>query len=146
MRRVPVPPLGRDSGTGRVCVGQEWPAERNRQPSLAPEYATTDGGCNLRRAHMACGLLPNVLSAAQPLSGVLTSSTRRWTTFMTDKRIFHRLSGQELMTLRREAGLTQAELAQRAGIGRQTVIAWEKKALIDPWGWAPRRMMEALGI
>ena len=65
---------------------------------------------------------------------------------MPDPRIFFRLSGRDLPAFRRERGLTQAELARIAGIGRQTVIVWKGKAVVNPWGWAPRRMLDALGV
>ena len=65
---------------------------------------------------------------------------------MTDPRSFHSLTGQDLAALRREAGLTQAELAQRAGIGRHAVIYWEQKPVVDPRAWAPCRMLDALSV
>jgi len=65
---------------------------------------------------------------------------------MPDPRTFPHLSGQDLAALGRKAGPTQAELARRAGTGRQSVICWEKKLLVDQWGWAPKRMIEVLGV
>ena len=61
-------------------------------------------------------------------------------------RTFPSLSGQELAALRREAGLTQTQLALLAGIGRHAVSYWETKASVDPRGWAPEKMFEVLGI
>jgi DNA-binding transcriptional regulator YiaG len=56
------------------------------------------------------------------------------------------LSGQELATLRRGAGLTQVQLAQAAGIGRQAVSYWERKVKVGPRNWAPKRMLKVLGV
>jgi DNA-binding transcriptional regulator YiaG len=50
------------------------------------------------------------------------------------------LSGQDLAALRRKAGLTQAQIAQAAGISRHAVSYWETKARVAPRGRAPRRM------
>lgn len=44
------------------------------------------------------------------------------------------------------AGLTQAALAQRAGIGRHAVSYWECRDRLDLRGWAVLRMLKALGI
>ncbi len=65
---------------------------------------------------------------------------------MPDPRTVPRLSGQDLAALRREAGLTQAELARAAGLGRPAVIYWEKKPRVNPWRWAPQRIMETLEV
>jgi transcriptional regulator with XRE-family HTH domain len=56
------------------------------------------------------------------------------------------LSGQELAALRRGAGLTQVQLAQTAGIGRHAVSYWESRAKVNPWSWAPKRMLDVLGV
>ncbi len=57
------------------------------------------------------------------------------------------LTGAELRRLRRAAGLTQAALAARAGVHRETVGNWEAKAgpLQARWGIV-RRFLDALGI
>lgn len=57
------------------------------------------------------------------------------------------LIGAELRRLRRAAGLTQAALAARAGVHRETVGYWEAKAgpLKARYG-AVRRFLDALGI
>ncbi len=54
-------------------------------------------------------------------------------------------SGLELASRRRRAGLTQKQLAKRAGVSRFTVSYWEALPGLDPDGWAVRRMAEALG-
>jgi transcriptional regulator with XRE-family HTH domain len=56
------------------------------------------------------------------------------------------MTGAELRAHRKAAGLTQAALAQRAGIGRHAVSYWECRDRLDLRGWAVRRMFEALGI
>ncbi|WP_041527136.1 helix-turn-helix domain-containing protein [Paracoccus aminophilus] len=53
--------------------------------------------------------------------------------------------GKELAARRKAAGLTQAELAQRAGVGRSAVQYWERAPRLDARGWAVRRMADALG-
>lgn len=52
--------------------------------------------------------------------------------------------GAELAARRRAAGLTQAELGQRAGCGRSAVQYWERRWQIDPASWAVRAMAKAL--
>jgi len=57
------------------------------------------------------------------------------------------LTGAELRRLRREAGLTQADLAARAGVHRETVGYWEAKAGPIPCRWGTvRRFLDALSI
>lgn len=56
-----------------------------------------------------------------------------------------RPSGTELAARRKAAGLTQAELAQRAGCGRSAVQYWERLDRLDPAAWAVKAMAEALG-
>ncbi|SMO69748.1 HGGxSTG domain-containing protein [Paracoccus laeviglucosivorans] len=41
------------------------------------------------------------------------------------------MTGNELATLRRRAGLSQAVLAKRAGVSRQTISYWENKPALD---------------
>jgi DNA-binding XRE family transcriptional regulator len=65
---------------------------------------------------------------------------------MSHPRTYSRLTGQELAALRREAGMTQTQLALLAGFGRHAVSYWETKPTVDPRGWAPKRMFEVLGI
>lgn len=56
-------------------------------------------------------------------------------------------TGAELRRLRRAAGLTQAALAARAGVHRETVGNWEAKAGPLPCRYgAVRRFLDALGI
>lgn len=52
-------------------------------------------------------------------------------------------TGAELAAARNGAGLSQVALAAKARIGRQSVSYWEGKPMIDPRGWAVRRMAEA---
>lgn len=46
------------------------------------------------------------------------------------------MTGAELAAIRKAAGLSQTELAQRAGIGRHAVSYWECKAKLDRRSWA----------
>ena len=64
----------------------------------------------------------------------------------TKQRTYAQLSGPELAQLRRNAGLTQTELAQATGIGRHAVSSWENKDVVDLDQIAPRRMFAVLGI
>lgn len=54
-------------------------------------------------------------------------------------------SGDWLKSLRKSAGLSQAQLAAKAGIGREAVSYWERTPAVDLRGWAPKRMLHALG-
>ena len=56
------------------------------------------------------------------------------------------MTGAELGAHRKAAGLTQAQLAQAAGIGRHAVSYWESKPSVNPWSGAPKRMLEMLGV
>lgn len=53
--------------------------------------------------------------------------------------------GKELAARRRAAGLTQIQLAQRAGVGRTAVQYWEAAQQLDPHGWAVGCMAKVLG-
>ena len=53
-------------------------------------------------------------------------------------------SGAELAARRKAAGMTQAQLAAKAGIGRCAVSYWETRPNLDPRGWAVLRMAKAL--
>lgn len=64
----------------------------------------------------------------------------------SDERTFERLSGRELAELRRKADLTQAQLAQAAGIGRHAVSYWELKERVDERVQASQRMLAVLGV
>jgi DNA-binding XRE family transcriptional regulator len=55
------------------------------------------------------------------------------------------MTGAELRAARKAAGLTQAAMAERVGVSRDTVQYWEAKPLICRWG-AGKRMAEALGF
>lgn len=56
------------------------------------------------------------------------------------------MTGADLAAIRKAAGLSQTELAQRAGIGRHAVSYWECKPQVDRCAWALRRMAEVLGL
>jgi transcriptional regulator with XRE-family HTH domain len=56
------------------------------------------------------------------------------------------MTGAELASLRKAAGLSQTALAQRAGIGRHAVSYWECKTRIYRTGWAVKRILSALGL
>lgn len=56
------------------------------------------------------------------------------------------MTGAELAAIRKAAGLTQAQLAQRAGFERRTVLYWEHKPFLDPRSAAVRRFAEILGV
>lgn len=57
------------------------------------------------------------------------------------------MTGAELRSLRRAAGLTQAALADRAGVHRETVGSWEAKAGPLPCRWGTvRRFLDVMGI
>lgn len=53
--------------------------------------------------------------------------------------------GAELAARRKAAGLTQRQLAAKAGVGRTAVQYWEAAPHLDLRGWAVIRMAEALG-
>lgn len=55
------------------------------------------------------------------------------------------MTGAELRAARKAMGMTQAALAARVGVSRDTVQYWEAKAVVKGWG-AGRRMAEALGL
>ncbi|WP_199559606.1 HGGxSTG domain-containing protein [Paracoccus sediminilitoris] len=56
------------------------------------------------------------------------------------------MTGAELAAIRKAAGLSQTELAQRAGIGRHAVSYWECKAKVERSAWAVERMGEVLTL
>ena len=55
------------------------------------------------------------------------------------------MTGAELRAARKAARITQADLAKRVGVSRDTVQYWEAKAQIG-WNGAWRLMAEALGL
>ncbi len=57
-----------------------------------------------------------------------------------------RMTGAELAAIRKAAGLSQSELAQRAGCGRHAVSYWECKPELDRRAWAVERITKALGL
>ncbi|PTV94685.1 helix-turn-helix protein [Rhodobacter aestuarii] len=56
------------------------------------------------------------------------------------------MTGPELAAIRKTAGLSQAELAQRAGIGRHAVSYWENRPSVDLRAWAISRMAKVLEL
>lgn len=56
------------------------------------------------------------------------------------------MTGAELAIIRKAAGLSQTELAQRVGIGRHAVSYWECKAKVERDAWAVERMAEVLTL
>ncbi len=59
---------------------------------------------------------------------------------------YYGIAGAELRAERKAAGLSQANLAERAGIGRHAVVYWEKKPEKFWRGWAIQRMFKVLGL
>ncbi len=64
---------------------------------------------------------------------------------MMNRRLAGMPSGTWLRGLRKAAGLSQTVLAQKARISRDAVSYWENKPAVDLRGWAPKRMLDALG-
>lgn len=56
------------------------------------------------------------------------------------------MNGGDLRLARRAAGLSQAALARRAGVGRHAVSYWECRERPDPKAWAVKRMLTELGL
>lgn len=56
------------------------------------------------------------------------------------------MTGAELQSHRKAAGLSQIALARLAGVGRHAVQYWERKPVVRPWQHAPRQMLTALGL
>ena len=56
------------------------------------------------------------------------------------------MTGKELAEMRRRAGLSQAALAQRVGISRQTVSYWEGKPALDGRTATLTKIACALGV
>lgn len=54
------------------------------------------------------------------------------------------MTGEELKAHRKNAGLSQRELAEAAGVHRCTVVYWEGKPNVDLIGHAPLRFFEVL--
>lgn len=54
--------------------------------------------------------------------------------------------GAELRRLRLAAGLTQIELARRAGVGRHAVQYWEGKPIVRTREYAPLQFCKVLGL
>ena len=55
------------------------------------------------------------------------------------------MTGEELKALRRARGLSRPALAALAGVHPDTVKYWEGKATVDLRGYAPDRLLQALG-
>ncbi|MCW3781381.1 helix-turn-helix domain-containing protein [Defluviimonas salinarum] len=56
-----------------------------------------------------------------------------------------KLSGKALAAKRMAAGLSQRELARRAAIDHRAVQYWENSTALDLYGYAVKRMVDALG-
>ncbi|WP_347917115.1 helix-turn-helix transcriptional regulator [Paracoccus marcusii] len=56
------------------------------------------------------------------------------------------MTGADLAAIRKAAGLSQTELAQRVGIGRHAVSYWECRAKVERTAWAVERMAEVLNL
>jgi len=56
------------------------------------------------------------------------------------------VNGQRLVELRKAAGLTQAELAVKAGLGMMQVSRIERGAVSDPQMSTVQALAEALGV
>lgn len=56
------------------------------------------------------------------------------------------MTGADLAAIRKAAGLSQAVLARRAGIGRHAVSYWESKRQIDLRAWAVERIAEVIDL
>lgn len=61
------------------------------------------------------------------------------------RRACRAMTGAELRTARKAARMTQADLAKRVGVTRDTIRYWEAKPLIRRFGTGAR-MAEALGL
>ena len=61
------------------------------------------------------------------------------------RRAYRVMTGAELRTARKAARMTQADLAKRVGVTRDTIRYWEAKPLIRRFGTGAR-MAEALGL
>jgi DNA-binding XRE family transcriptional regulator len=59
---------------------------------------------------------------------------------------FEVLTGAKLRAHRKATGLTQAELAKRAGFSRHAVYYWEGKKVVNTRQAAPRAFCEVLGL
>jgi hypothetical protein len=55
------------------------------------------------------------------------------------------MTGDELKDFRIATGLSQRALAEMAAVHPDTVRYWEHKARVNLRGWAPDRMLRALG-
>lgn len=56
------------------------------------------------------------------------------------------MTGAELRTHRKAAGLSQVHLARLAGVGHHAVSYWEGKSHVPARQWAPKRLFAALGL
>ena len=55
------------------------------------------------------------------------------------------MTGAELRALRKQRSLSPRSLARLAGVHPETVRYWERKADVDLRGWAPDRLLKAMG-
>ncbi len=56
------------------------------------------------------------------------------------------MTGADLRSLRKALGLSQVALARQAGVSRDAVQYWERKATVDPRQVGPRRLFAVLGV
>ena len=54
------------------------------------------------------------------------------------------MTGAELKAQRQRAGMTQAQLANAAYVGRSAVTYWESKRRLNPLAWAAQRIVSVL--
>ena len=54
------------------------------------------------------------------------------------------IAGADLKRARKAAGISQSELAARAGVSRDTVCYWERKSLVAIDEWGPRQILGVL--
>lgn len=56
------------------------------------------------------------------------------------------MTGDDLKSLRIKHGLSRPALAQLAGVHPMAVRYWERKARVDLYGYAPRKLLKAMGF
>ncbi|MEZ5720982.1 MAG: helix-turn-helix transcriptional regulator [Paracoccaceae bacterium] len=56
------------------------------------------------------------------------------------------MTGDDFRALRKQRGLSRVTLARLAGVHPDTVRYWERKAIVDLRGWAPDRLLKAMGL
>ena len=56
------------------------------------------------------------------------------------------MTGAELAAIRKASGLSQSDLARRAGIGRHAVSYWESRPVVRRWAYAVQAMAGVLRL